>query len=195
MIAEAIDPLGSYDLVVHSIPPVGKKNIKLLAGKHTTIAVDAPQGSLELKMNGYNEYKDLKSIVRKEGEIDVLVVQDFNQVQKYITGMYDLEILTLPRTYVKGVNIAQSKTTTVEIPQAGLATISINSKGFGSVFRQKGEELVWVCNLNTTSTRESIVLQPGLYKVIFRPLNSRLSIYTKEESFEIESGQSTQVKL
>ena len=190
-----IDPLGSYDLVVHSIPPVVKKNIKLLAGKHTTIAVDAPQGSLELKMNGYNEYKDLKSIVRKEGEIDVLVVQEFNQVQKYITGMYDLEILTLPRTYVKGVNIAQSKTTTVEIPQAGLATISINSKGFGSVFQQKGEELVWVCNLNTTSTRESIVLQPGSYKVIFRPLNSRLSIYTKEESFEIESGQSTQVKL
>ena len=190
-----IDPLGSYDLVVHTIPPVGKKDIKLIAGKHTTIAVDAPQGNLELKMNGFNEYKDLKSIVRKEGEVEVLVVQDFDYVQKYITGKYDLEILTLPRTYIKGVNIAQSRTTTVEIPQAGLATISLSSKGYGSVFQQKGEELVWVCNLNAMSTRESIVLQPGFYKVIFRPLNSRLSIYTKEESFEIESGQSTQVKL
>lgn len=190
-----IDPLGSYDLVVHTIPLVGKKDIKLIAGKHTTIAVDAPQGNLELKMNGFNEYKDLKSIVRKEGEVEVLVVQDFDYVQKYITGKYDLEILTLPRTYIKGVNIAQSRTTTVEIPQAGLATISLSSKGYGSVFQQKGEELVWVCNLNAMSTRESIVLQPGFYKVIFRPLNSRLSIYTKEESFEIESGQSTQVKL
>ncbi len=190
-----IDPLGSYDLVVHTIPPVGKKGVKLAAGKHTTIALDAPQGQLELKMNGYNEYKDLKAIVRKEKEQEVLVVQDFSNTQKYITGKYDLEILTLPRTYIEGVNIAQSRTTTVEIPQAGLATIAMSAKGYGSIFQQKGEELVWVCNLNSISARQSIVLQPGTYKVIYRPLNSRLSIYTKEESFEIESGQSSQVKL
>ncbi|MFT6165854.1 MAG: Ca-activated chloride channel family protein [Vicingaceae bacterium] len=190
-----IDPLGSYDLVIHTIPPVEKKDIKLMAGKHTTIALDAPQGQLELKMNGYNEYKDLKAIVRKEKEAEVLVVQDFEDIQKYITGKYDLEILTLPRTYIEGVNVAQSRTTTVEIPQAGLVTIGMSSKGYGSIFQQKGEELVWVCNLNSISARQSIVLQPGSYKVIFRPLNSRLSIYTKEESFEIESGQSSQVKL
>jgi Ca-activated chloride channel family protein len=190
-----IDPLGSYDLVVHTIPPIVKKDIKLIAGKHTTIALDAPQGELELKMNGYNEYKDLKAIVRKEKEVEVLVVQDFQNIQKYITGKYDLEILTLPRTYINGVNIAQSRTTTVEIPQAGLVTIGMSSKGFGSIFQQKGEELVWVCNLSSISARQSIVLQPGSYRVIFRPINSRLSIYTKEESFEIESGQSSQVKL
>jgi len=150
---------------------------------------------LELKMNGYNEYKDLKAIIRKENEVGVLVVQNFDQVQKYITGKYDLEILTLPKTSIKGVNVAQSRTTTVEIPQAGLVSIGMNSTGYGSVFQQIGEELIWVCNLSAISTRESIVLQPGSYKVIFRPLNSRLSVYTKEESFEIESGQSTQVKL
>ena len=190
-----IDPLGSYDLVVHTIPPVGKKGIKLIAGKHTIIAIDAPQGNLELKMNGYNEYKDLKAIVRKENEVEVLVVQNFDKVQKYITGKYNLEILTLPRTYIKGVNVAQSRTTTVEIPQAGLVSIGMSSNGYGSIFQQEGEELVWVCNLSATSTRESIVLQPGSYQVIFRPLNSRLSVYTKEESFVIQSGQTTQVKL
>lgn len=190
-----IDPLGSYDLVVHTIPPVVKKDIKLVAGKHTVIALDAPQGNLELKMNGYNEYKDLKAIVRKENEVEVLVVQDFSDLQKYITGKYDLEILTLPRTNIKGVNIVQSRTTTVEIPQAGLLAIGISSKGYGSIFQLKGEEMVWVCNISSTSTRESIVLQPGNYRLVFRPINSRLSIYTKEESFEIQSGQSTQVKL
>ena len=190
-----IDPLGSYDLVVHTIPPVVKKDIKLVAGKHTVIALDAPQGNLELKMNGYNEYKDLKAIVRKENEVEVLVVQDFSDLQKYITGKYDLEILTLPRTNIKGVNIVQSRTTTVEIPQAGLLSIGISSKGYGSIFQLKGEEMVWVCNISSTSTRASIVLQPGNYRLVFRPINSRLSIYTKEESFEIQSGQSTQVKL
>jgi Ca-activated chloride channel family protein len=190
-----IDPLGSYDLVVHTIPPVIKKDIKLVAGKHTVIALDAPQGNLELKMNGYNEYKDLKAIVRRGNEVEVLVVQDFSDLQKYITGKYDLEILTLPRTNITGVNILQSRTTTVEIPQAGLLSIGMSSKGYGGIFQLKGEEMVWVCNISSTSTRESIVLQPGNYRLVFRPINSRLSIYTKEESFEIQSGQSTQVKL
>ena len=190
-----IDPLGSYDLVVHTIPPVVKKDIKLIAGKHTVIALDAPQGNLELKMNGYNEYKDLKAIVRRENEVEVLVVQDFSDLQKYITGKYDLEILTLPITNITGVNIVQSRTTTVEIPQAGLLSVGMSSKGYGGIFQLKGEEMVWVCNISSTGTRESIVLQPGNYRLVFRPINSRLSIYTKEESFEIQSGQSTQVKL
>ncbi|MFT6200033.1 MAG: Ca-activated chloride channel family protein, partial [Vicingaceae bacterium] len=107
----------------------------------------------------------------------------------------DLEILTLPRTNITGVNIVQSRTTTVEIPQAGLLSVGMSSKGYGGIFQLKGEEMVWVCNISSTSTRESIVLQPGNYRLVFRPINSRLSIYTKEESFEIQSGQSTQVKL
>jgi Ca-activated chloride channel family protein len=190
-----INPLGSYDLVVHTIPPVGKKGITITAGKHNVIAVDAPQGDLELKMNGFNEYEDLKAIVRLSGKMETLVVQDFNEKQRYITGKYDLEILTLPRTYIKDVNIAQSRTTTVQIPQAGIVSIGTPSKGYGSIFKEEGDELVWVCNLGSLSSRQSIVLQPGHYKVVFRPINARQSIYTKEESFKIESGQSTQVNL
>lgn len=190
-----IDPLGSYDLVVHTIPPVEKKDIKLTAGKHNIIALDAPQGDLLLKMNGFNEYKNLKAIVRKKGEKETLVIQDFNDQQRYLVGKYDLEILTLPRTYVKDVNIAQSNTTTVEIPQAGIVSVGSNSKGYGSIFKEENDKLVWVCNLSESSTRESIVLQPGNYRIVYRPLNARLSIYTKEESFTIQSGQSTQVKL
>ena len=190
-----LDPLGSYNLTVHTIPPVKKKDIKLISGKHSTIALDAPQGDLKLKMNGYNEYKDLKAIVRQGSKNEVLVVQNFNETQRYITGKYDLEILTLPRTYIKDVNVAQSRTTTVEIPQAGLVTINSSSKGHGSVFQMDGEEMVWVCNLNPMSNREAIVLQPGRYRIVVRPTNSKQSIYTKEEAFEIHSGQSVQVKL
>lgn len=190
-----IDPLGSYDLVVHSIPPVEKKGITLEAGKHNVIALDAPQGDLVLKMNGFNEYKDLKAIVRKQGEEETMVIQDFDMKQRYIVGKYDLEILTLPRTYVNDVNIAQSNTTTVEIPQAGIVSIGISANGYGAVFMQEGDELVWVCNLAENISRQSITLQPGNYKVVYRPANSKLSVYTKEEAFKIISGQSTQVKL
>lgn len=190
-----IDPLGSYDLVVHTIPPVEKKNIKLTSGKHNIIAVDAAQGELVLKMNGFNEYKDLKAIVRKKGSNDILVVQDFDQKQKYLVGKYDLEILTLPRTIVEDVNIASRNTTTVEIPQAGIASIGSSAKVYGAVFMNKEDKMVWVCNLSSNTTRESIVLQPGTYQIVYRPINSKLSIYTKEVTFKIQSGQSIQVKL
>lgn len=190
-----IDPLGSYDLVVHTIPPVEKKDITLEAGKHNIIALDAPQGDLSLKMNGFNDYDNLKAIVRKHGEKETMVIQDFDSKQRYIVGKYDLEILTLPRTYVEDVNIAQSNTTTVEIPQAGIASISTQSKGYGAIFLEKNDKLEWVCNLIDNSSRNSITLQPGNYRVVYRPANSKLSVYTKEESFKITSGQSTQVKL
>lgn len=190
-----IDPLGTYDLTVHTIPPVHKKDIKLIPGKHNTIALDAPQGSLELKMNGFNEYEDLKSIIRKAGSQEILVVQDFDQTQKYITGKYDLEILTLPRTLIKDVNIAQSHTTTVEIPQAGIASINTGVKGYGSIFKKEADKLVWVCNIPESASRLSIVLQPGSYHAVFRSLNAKQSIYTKEQSFSIQSGQSTQINF
>lgn len=190
-----IDPLGTYDLTVHTIPRVEKKDIEIIPGKHNTIAVDAAQGDLELKMGGYNEYKDLKVLVREKGKNEILVVQDFEQKQRYLTGYYDLEILTLPRTLVTDVNIAQSRTTTVEIPQAGIVTVSIPNKGIGSIFLEDGDQLKWVCNLSELNTRESFVLQPGYYRVVYRPLNAKQSIYTKEASFQITSGQNTQVKL
>jgi len=190
-----IDPLGTYDLVVHTIPSVSKRDIEIIPGKHNVIALDAPQGDLELKMGGYNEYKDLKALVRKAGSKEILVVQNFDETQRYLTGTYDLEILTLPRTHVKAVNVAQSRTTNVEIPQAGIVTVSTPTKGIGSIFLEDGDKLEWVCNLNNLNSRITVALQPGYYRVVFRPLNAKQSIYTKEQSFKITSGQNTQVKL
>ena len=190
-----IDPLGTYRLVVHTLPAVEKKNISLTPGKHNVIAVDAPQGDLVLKMNGYNEYNNLSAIVRKSGEEKSLHVQNFEQKQSYLVGKYDLEILSLPRILIEDVNIAQSKTTTVEIPQAGVATIHVTSNGYGSIFLENGDELEWLCNINNLSNRESIVMQPGKYRVIHRATNANKTIYTKEKQFEIKSGQSTQINL
>lgn len=44
-----IDPLGLYQIVVHTIPPVSKDSIEVIPGKHTTIGIDAAQGDLFLK--------------------------------------------------------------------------------------------------------------------------------------------------
>ncbi len=187
-----IDPIGTYKLVVHTIPPVEKSNIELIPGIHNIIALDAPQGHISLKMAGNTGFP---CIVRKNGEMQTLHVQIFNTTEKYIVGKYDLEILTLPRIKVDNVDVSQSKTTTIEIPQSGSVTITKPNEGPASVYLEEGNKLVWVCNLKENFRNETIVLQPGRYRVEFRPKNARESIYTIEKKFKVESGISTAVNL
>ena len=187
-----IDPIGTYKMVVHTIPPVEKTNIELIPGKHNIIAVDAPQGYLNLKMAG-NAVTNC--IIRKHTEMQTLHVQQFNTTEKFIIGKYDLEILTLPRIKLDKIDIAQSKTTFIEIPQSGTVTISKPSEGPGSVYVEENGKMIWVCNLNANLITETITLQPGRYRVEYRPKNAKESIYSIEQSFKIESGTSTAVRL
>lgn len=190
-----IDPLGYYTLSVHTIPEQRIDSIRLTPGKHNIIAVDAPQGDLQLKMEGANEYKKLHAIVRKRGSDSTLHVQDFRDVTRYIIGTYDLEILTTPRIYINGVNITQSKTTTVQIPTPGLATLQCNAPGYGDILMEEKNQLRWVDRIDIHSTKESVVLQPGLYRIVFRPKNSQSVIYTIEKTFRIASGSSISVPI
>jgi Ca-activated chloride channel homolog len=187
-----IDPIGTYKMVVHTIPPVEKTGIELIAGKHNIIAVDAPQGYLNLKMSGG---MNPSCIVRKNNEMQTLNLQQFNSLEKYIVGKYDLEILTLPRIKMSKVDVAQSKTTTIEIPQSGSVIISKQSEGPGSIFLEDNNKLVWVCNLTSSLIQETVILQPGKYRVEYRPKNAKEAIYSIEKRFKIESGISTSVKL
>lgn len=190
-----IDPLGTYDIVVHTIPPVRKDSNKIVAGKHNIIGIDCPQGDLYLKFDGISDYKNLQCIVRKKGQCQTLHVQSFNTTTRYLTGNYDLEVLCLPRMIIEDVNIAQSKTTTVQIPNPGMANFMMVSPGYGSVYHEKDNKLTWIYNLDENATRDNVLLQPGNYRVVFRPKNSKEAIYTIEKSFRIASGSGTTINI
>jgi Ca-activated chloride channel family protein len=190
-----LDPAVKYDLTVHTLPAISKDSITIKPGIHNIIALDAPQGYLKLEMSGLNEYDELKCIVRQKGKMKTLYVQNFEETTKYITGDFDLEILTLPRMYVNDVNIRQSHTTKVFIPEPGIATFSLPSRGISSVFLENENKLEWIYNISPKTDRETIVLQPGSYRLVYRGLNSRNVIYTKEKRFTVKSGESTQVKF
>lgn len=190
-----IDPLGRYELMVHTLPPVYKDSIELVPGKHNVFAVDAPQGDLILKIDGGSDYRKLQAIVRKHNDTQTLHVQGFDGSTRYLIGDYDLEILTVPRIYINKVNISQSKTTTIQIPTPGLVTLNSNAPGYGDIFIEENNKLRWVYKISTSSIKESFVLQPGLYRVIFRPKNSPSSIYTIEKTFRIVSGSSISINI
>jgi Ca-activated chloride channel homolog len=190
-----LDPLSTYRIVVHTIPQVVKENVVITPGKHNVIAIDCPQGYLNLQVAGINNYSRLQCIIRKAGSMETVNVQDFGRIEKYLTGKYDIEILSLPRIYMKNIDISQSKTTLIQIPQAGVATIFKPAEGTGQVLLEEKNKLTWVCNLNEKLTNENIVLQPGNYRVIYRPRSAHETIYTVEKKFKIDPGGQITVKM
>ncbi len=193
----SIDPLLQYDIVVHTIPPEKLEKVSLTPGKHTIIALETPQGFLDLKMDARDKtVRDLKCIVRQNGKTETLNVQQFPQVEKYITGTYDLEVLSLPRIYIDDVEIKQSHTTTIEIPLPGIAVIEKKANGYGGIYLEENNELKWVYNFrDNAEQRETIVLQPGTYRAIYRSKFTSKSALTIEKTFKVESGISVNVKL
>ena len=190
-----LDPDVTYDLEIHTIPKIVKKNIKIEKGKHNIISIDAPQGYLNLQIEGnINDYFPT-TIVKKVNDTTILNIQDFGKTERYLVGKYDLEILTLPRIYLKNVEIKQSHTNTIKIPASGSVFISKPAKGFGAIFLDNGKTLEWVCNLDYNLDMQNIYLQPGKYKLEFRYVHQKEMIKTIEKSFEIKSKESVRLIL
>lgn len=189
-----LDPLSDYNLVVQTIPPVELDSIHITPGIHNIIAVDAPQGYLLMKKPNSNLYNDLSFIVRKSGEMKTLNVQKINFKEKYIVGKYDIEVLTLPRININDIDIKQSYTTTVQIPEPGMVTISLASPGYASIYVVKGNKLNWIYNLKDNIVQKSIILQPGRYHLVYRAKNAKQTLYTINKVFKITSGCSIRVR-
>jgi Ca-activated chloride channel homolog len=191
-----LDPLVTYRVVVHTIPPVFIDSFKVVPGKHTIVAADAPQGMLVVASPGMgNLYRDVSLIVKKAGDLNTLNVQKIGETVKYITGRYDIEIPILPRIVKKDIEIRQSSTTTVEIARPGLLTIISTTTGYGSLYVYTSKDLEWIYNFNPGLKNESVVLQPGKYTVVFRAQNAKQSIYTITKTFEIKSGSTVAIEL
>jgi Ca-activated chloride channel homolog len=191
-----LDPMVTYDLLVNTVPPVGIDSISLIPDNHVTVSIMAPQGILNLKI-GANEkiVKNLQAIIRQHGSPETINAQNFGESKKYLCGSYDIEILTLPRLYIDNVRINQSKTTTIDLPLPGIVVIRKSVNGYGSLYLEKNNDIEWIYDLRESILQETLVLQPGNYKIVYRSKNADRSIYTIENSFTIMSGGTSNVNL
>ena len=187
-----IDPVLSYKVIAHTIPPVESEIIKLTPGKHTIIPIETPQGELEIEIDSRENYQ---FIVRKNGEKQTLNIQETNTKQKYLVGTYDIEVLTIPRVYFEDVEIKQSFLTNYHIATPATVNILLPSKGYGGIYQIKEDKLELVYTLNINTQKETVFLLQGNYKIIFRAKNSKQYIFTKEKKFTLKSGQTKLLKL
>ncbi|MCA1762496.1 MAG: VWA domain-containing protein [Cryomorphaceae bacterium] len=190
----SLDPIITYSMEVHTIPNIVKNDIEIIPGKHNIIAADAGQGDLEVKISG-RMGDDIPVILRRKGSLETAHVQPTNTIERVLTDIYDLEILTLPRTHIKDVDVSQDKTTTVNIAEPGALNLSLSSPGYGSIALVNGSNLEWVANLDNSEQNQQFMLQPGDYKITYRSKNSKAVIYTIDRAFTIKSGSSTNLKL
>lgn len=189
----SIDPAIKYDIQVHSIPEVWKKDVELVAGQHNHVPIETPQGNIQLKLSSGN-MRELKFMVREEEECDIINVQSFKDNVKYLVGTYDVEILTLPRIKMQ-VDVEQSETTLIQIQAPGLVTFRNPGAGYGSVYQNVNGKLELVYSFTPESGMKSLELQPGDYTYVFRGERRDRSFYTVEKDFTIKSQKSIIVQL
>ncbi len=190
-----LDVAKTYDMVVHTIPPVRKNNIVLAPGKHNTIAADTPQGGIEVVFGG-RATANYPVIVRKSGSMETLNVQHTGEKEKYLTGNYDLEIHSLPRINVDNIEVEQDHVTTVEIPQPGVASVRLPSSGYASILKiNENGEVELIYRFKDNIRNESLSMMPGDYYIVFRSRASSQTHFSVEQHFRIESGVTTNIRL
>ncbi len=189
-----LDPAVKYDLTVHTIPEVKKEDISLKVGEHNIIEVDAPQGHLELKMSGVNGYSIYNAVIRQDGKMETIHVQNFGQRSKLICGKYDIEVLTLPRLYFD-VDIKQSKTSYIQVPHPGSLDYEYHNLQHAAIYLKDGDKLTWIYNLDLENRHQRLELLPGKYRVVYRSDQSWKTNSTKQKDFTIYSEESTKITL
>ena len=190
-----LDPTYVYDIKIHTIPPVWKEGVVINPGKHNTIAIDAPQGSLHLAVDGATKYPDLQALILDRETGDIINVQSFNTTEKYIIGNYDIHILSLPRILQDNLRIDQSTITKIQVAQPGKLNLISRKKMIVSIFMHKEGRMVLLKNVEMSGVQDITILQPGTYSLVYREASIKETIKTKEKTFEISSGQVTQIEL
>jgi Ca-activated chloride channel family protein len=191
-----LDPLFTYRVTAHTYPPVSVGDLKMTPGEHNIMALETPQGDLNLAFDhGRNEYPDLKCLVTESESCDIVNIQNYGSKESYITGAYNLEIQTLPPMFIEDVVISQSHTTDIKIPLPGILLLQTGASGYGGVFKIEGDKKTLVKRFTYGESSGRYIMQPGDYSVVFRSKSSKQTVYTMNKTFSISSGRNTSVSL
>lgn len=189
-----LDPLRKYDIVVHTLPPVHKNNVELVVGRHNIVPIDVPQGFIDFICIGKTNYTDLKAVVKVKGKPGTINAHTYNTQKRYLCGVYQIEILSVPRIILDSVVVDENKTTTILIPQPGRLQINKNRDLVCAIYQVKNGKVEWVADVGD-AFYQTIIMQPGKYMLIGRGKSETRTIYTFEKEFTITSATTTEINL
>lgn len=193
-----LDPLHTYDLVVHTLPPLRLDSIVVRTGRHNLIALPASQGNLRVSMKGSRASvaENMPCVVRKPGSVEMVNVQYINSDCRYLAGRYDVDILTMPPVRLRQVEISANKTTTVELPMLGILVFKRTIDGYGTLYQidSAGRQHL-VHSFAENKKTETLYLMPGTYRVVNRSKYNLRTSATREKTFVLAPGATEEVSL
>lgn len=194
-----VDPLVSYDITLFTTPPTVLKNKQFKPGRVNRLNITVDQGSLQLRLDGRRTNYQVplyQILVYSHGKNQLVGSQLLGETKNYISGNYDIEVLSTPTLRLENVGIVSSSATDLSIPTPGLANINKpKAISSGAIFELKEGVLTYVCDLNPNKVNERILLMPGQYMLVIKPQNSIEYRNVRTKRFQIESGQTTNIGL
>jgi Ca-activated chloride channel family protein len=193
-----VDPFTNYNITFFTNPPIRLNNRHFAHGLNR-LEISAPQGSLRLHLENKRTAFPMPAytvVVRRHGESEIIAQQPLNAKRSYLSGQYDIDILSLPPIHLRNIKIQSGADTDLQIPLPGqLALDKSNTPSTGSIFACQPDGLQHVCDLDPASNNERIVLMPGEYQIILRPLDQTRHTAVRTAHFTIRSAQQTGVSF
>ena len=192
-----IDPVPSYDLVVHTIPPLRRNDVRFKARAHNHVRFEnAGQGTFraEFARGLRNGYESLPITIFESGSILPLIAIPINSEVLLREGMYDVYFPTHPPVLIQSVSIDENELSPVSIPQPGYLQLSAFPIGYGEVIDAE-HRVVYQWSSGKSNPSGQYLLQPGNYTFIYRSRSAQSSEYSFVKLFNIRSGTTTHLSI
>lgn len=186
-----VDPIPTYRVTAHTIPPLVRDSVRLNARAHNRVVFpNAGQGVLQTSFarTDRDPYGSCHFDLYLEGGCAPVHSQNLGEDVKVLNGRYDLRFATNPPTWVKGVRVASGQVVPVELPAPGDLVLDTGTAGYGSILNDAGET---VFKFDSGNPSGRYVLQPGRYHLVFRARNAQSTDLSVQRTFTITSGNTT----
>lgn len=193
-----VEPTPTYTIVVQTIPPIIKENVKLTNNKHNIIRIEAP--TCALKINAYDDgdmtnlIPEIPYFIKESKSSDYCYRTETNTTQEYLFGTYDIDILTLPVTQLKNV-VLNTNTKEIKIPAPGKLVLNAKFPIHAALFAEINNRLVNIYTFPANSRQELLDLQPGSYSLVYRFDYKRNMTETVIENIQIKSKEIVELKF
>ncbi len=187
-----------YKLFIETKPPLAIPPFLLENNKHNTISVDAATSKL-LIQSTYNNIAEktiqpVPYLIKESNKNEYFYTGEVNTAEDFLFGNYQVDVLTIPITSYKNLKL-NSKNTFLKIPIAGSLKIKAQFPVHASIYVQNEQTMINVYNFPTNTTQESIDLQPGDYKLVYRFDHEKEMEKSKIKSFKIQSKETLILNL
>ena len=192
-----VDPVPTYDLIVHTVPPLQRKGVRFQPRTHNHVRFEnAGQGILraEFARGLRNGYDKLPVTLFEKGNAEPLIVFPVNQDLFLLEGTYDVYFPTHPPVFVEDVSIQENKLSPVSIPQPGVLQLSAFRLGYAAIL-DANHEVVHQWSSGKSDPSGQYILQPGGYTFVYRARSAQSIEFSFVKSFNIRSRNTTHLSI